>query len=99
MICILLIRQLMEQESLDAYNIQLEYMKNNMHLFSEEDVQVLQLTLQSNVAQNDNEQDRDSFAPEEDEEEESGGAEEDDNWSYEQLLSIGQALGGTVHFK
>ncbi len=95
----------MEQESLEAHNMQLEYMRENMHLFSDEDVNMLQLALQSNHGQQQHQSSReegdDSFASENgasDEEGEQPGAngEEEEGWSYEQLLSLGQALGGNI---
>ena len=100
----------MEQESLDAYNIQLEYMRNNLHLFSEEDIGVLNFTLQQQQPQQ--QQQRPSQAmddtgsnmfqyegeegEEDDQAQDQEGVDEDE-WSYERLLAIGQTLGGLTN--
>ncbi len=97
----------MEQESLEAHNMQLEYMRQNIHLFSAEDVGMLQLALHgqpSQLARDNDEDDDGSFASEDgaqvagprDGDVEENGDEEEEGWSYEQLLSLGHALGGNV---
>jgi hypothetical protein len=73
--------QLMEEESMRAYEMQVEFMRNNPGLFSEEEIQALNSVLQENVAE---------------EEEEEGEEEEEseDAWSYDRLLEIARVVGG-----
>ena len=73
--------QLMQEESMNAYQMQVDYMRANPELFSEEDMAALGAVLQE-PHQNDDEED--------DEVEEDDSAE----WTYEQLLELGQSIGG-----
>jgi hypothetical protein len=78
--------QLMEEESMRAYEMQLEYMRSNPELFSEEEVQALNSVLQENVGGNDEEI--------EEGEEEQGEEGNSGTWSYDQLLEIARVVGG-----
>lgn len=85
-----LARQLMEEESINAYQLQIDYMRSNPELFSEEDMAALGVALQEseNIP-------RSSTADEYDEREEDGSEMGDDSreWTYEQLLELGQTIG------
>mmetsp|Transcript_12298 Transcript_12298/g.18633 ORF Transcript_12298/g.18633 Transcript_12298/m.18633 type:complete len:237 (+) Transcript_12298:70-780(+) len=75
--------QLMEEESMRAYQMQVEYMTANPDLFSQEEMQALNLVLSE---QGNNDQD-------EEEVDEDLNSSDASNWTYEQLLEIGQAVG------
>lgn len=79
--------QLMEEESMRAYEMQIEFMRNNPELFSEEEIQALNSVLQENVEQ----QEEGEVGEEEGEGE---GEEEEDAWSYDRLLEIARVVGG-----
>jgi hypothetical protein len=78
--------QLMEEESMRAYEMQLDYMRSHPELFSEEEVQALNSVLQENVAVDEDIEEGEGEI--EDEEGNSG------TWSYDQLLEIARVVGG-----
>jgi hypothetical protein len=79
--------QLMEEESMNAYQMQVDYMRANPELFAEEDLAALGAVLQET-------QQREEEDVEEGEDGEE--VEEDDSreWTYEQLLELGHTIGG-----
>jgi hypothetical protein len=83
--------QLMEEESMRAYEMQIEFMRNNPDLFSQEEIQALNSVLQENVVQEDGEEG-------EEEEEGEGDEEDEDAWSYDRLLEIARVVGGSTSF-
>jgi hypothetical protein len=100
--------QLMQEESMSAYEMQVEYMRSNPELFSEEEVTALNMILQESQQEDrhgahhnhrereEGEDDR-SFDDENDEEEEGEGDGDDSaDWTYERLLEIGALAGGQL---
>lgn len=79
--------QLMQEESMQAYELQVEYMRNNPELFSEEEMAALNTVLEENRAES-----QVISGSGHDEE----NVEEDDSseWTYERLLELGQLVGG-----
>lgn len=78
--------QLMQEESMNAYQMQVDYMRANPELFAEEDLAALGAVLQESQQQQ----------PEEDEGEYDDDEEVEDNsqeWTYEQLLELGHTIG------
>ena len=87
--------QLMEEESMNAYQMQVDYMRANPELFSEDDLAAVGAVLQ----ESNNDQQAQQEGSEFDNEEE-GDIEEDNSqeWTYEQLLELGQTIGGNILF-
>lgn len=95
--------QLMEEESMNAYQMQVDYMRANPDLFSEDDLAAVGAVLQENNNNdihhhNQQHQEGSEYDDEEDEEEGEGEMEEDNSqdWTYEQLLELGQTIGGNA---
>lgn len=86
-----LIWQLMRQEQMDLYEMQLQYMQNVTEGLSEEDRRALEEAMQENNQLVQNIQSYEEAEEEEEEVEE--GEEDEENWDYERLLELGQALG------
>lgn len=87
--------QLMQEESMSAYQMQLDYLKNNIDGMNDEEMRAIESILRESevvvgvpVAATSDDA---SFAEEENE---SDGEEHSSaNWSYEQLLALGEAIG------
>ena len=87
--------QLMQEESMSAYQMQLDYLKNNMDGMNDEEMQAIESILRESevvvgvpaAATSDDA----SFADEENEDEDQEHSSA--NWSYEQLLALGEAIG------
>jgi hypothetical protein len=82
--------QLMQEESMQAYEMQVDYMRNNPDLFSEEEIAALNTVLEEN--RTESQQGHGVVQGEEEEEEE--GEEDSSEWTYERLLELGQLVGG-----
>lgn len=98
--------RLMEEESMRAYEMQIEFMRNNPELFSQEELQAFNTLLhennetdeyqQNNNGNNnsdDNEENDDNNDNEEDDEQDNSGA-----WTYDNLLEIARIVGGNTLF-
>jgi vacuolar-type H+-ATPase subunit I/STV1 len=94
--------ELMRQEQEELYNMQLQFIQSQQGNLSEEDYQALQAILQENTAQmqvmNAVQQGEQEGEGEEGEQAEGEGEGEDgeegeEDWDYERLLALGQALG------
>lgn len=75
--------ELMQQESMEAYNSQLEFMRENSEAMDPADLEALEHAMA--------EERRALVEPEESQVELEENSEE---WSYDRLLQLGQALGG-----
>ena len=92
--------EMMRQESMELQELQMQFMRDNANGMSDEDLQALQMAIDESGGglpvdqQGDSGEEEEGETGEEDEEEDE---EEDDvdNWDYDRLLSLGQALGGT----
>ena len=87
--------RLMEEESMRAYEMQIEYMNNNPQLFSQEELQAFNSLLHENIRA-ESEEDIEQQQQQQHEEEE-GDEEEEDNseaWTYDNLLEIARLVGG-----
>lgn len=74
--------ELMRQESMEAYEMQVRFMQENAESLSQEDLAALQLAInEMNPANNIRD------------EEEEGPDEESEQWDYDQLLELGQTIG------
>jgi hypothetical protein len=87
--------QLMEEESMNAYQMQVDYMRANPDLFSEDDLRAVGAVLQQQGGGGE-EESGSEFDDEEEGEGEEGGVQEDNSqeWTYEQLLELGNTIGG-----
>jgi hypothetical protein len=83
--------EMMQQENLDVYNMQVQFMQENAGSVSEEDMLVMQQLMEEGGNPT-------AMAEEEGEEEEEEGDELEDsdssNWNYDRLLTLGQRMGG-----
>lgn len=86
--------QLMEEESINAYEMQVKYMRDHPELFDEADLSAVGAALQENVlspSQNRNAQEDSNY-----QDDSENGDTEDENsadWTYEQLLELGRTIG------
>ena len=81
--------EMMNQESQELYDLQMQFMRENTEGMNEEDRLALQMAIDEagGPAQQDQDGDND--------EEDGEGAEDDvDNWDYDRLLELGHAIGG-----
>lgn len=97
--------EMMQQESMEAYNMQVNYMRENSEGMSEEDRATLELILQqeNQQVQQLQQQQNHNFDDGEGEEGEYDGQQQDqqnegldensENWDYDQLLALGEAIG------
>ncbi len=80
--------ELMQQDSLDAYRAQAEFLAQNTGAIDAEDLAAIELAMAEERSRIHVQVD----VQEEDEEnEETEGSE---NWTYDQLLALGETLGG-----
>ena len=102
-----LIWELMRQEQMELYQLQLEFMQSQSEGFTEEDMRAVQEAMRENnqvihqishypqpaegQAAPEQAGEEDGDGDEEEQEEEE---EEEEEWDYERLLALGQALGG-----
>jgi hypothetical protein len=85
--------ELMQQEQTDLYNIQMKYMQSQAGIMSEDDYAALQQVLrEAGAVALDDEQVLENGDSDEQELDDEGDEEEE--WDYERLLALGQALGG-----
>ena len=78
--------ELMQQESIDAYNFQVEFMRENSAAMDPADLAALEKAMA---------EERMAIAsPEELEEGEEIEEEDSENWSYDRLLELGEQVGG-----
>jgi hypothetical protein len=75
--------ELMRQEQEELYNMQVQFIQNQAGTMSEEDYRALQSILNENPPQQEDEHSVDSSQEE----------DETDDWDYDRLLALGQALG------
>lgn len=80
--------ELMQQESIDAYNFQVEFMRENSAAMDPADLEALEMAMA--------EERRAIAAPEEQEQGEDMEEEDSEDWTYDRLLALGEEVGGTV---
>ena len=104
--------EMMQQESMEAYNMQVNFMRENAEEMSSEDREALELILQqeaqpfaateahatggdaANGAEEGGEDQASDYDDDDDEEGGRGGLDQNsENWSYDQLLALGEAIG------
>ncbi len=101
----LLAWQMMREDNLEIYQMQMQYMQENANGMSEDDFNALQQVINESGQQADYEQPnfrgvrRDSedgsvHSEAEDEEEGDGNESDPETWDYERLLELGNAIGG-----
>lgn len=81
--------ELMQQESIDAYNYQLEFMRENSAALDPADLAALEQAMA---------EERRSIAVADAHDDVDIDEEPSEEWSYEQLLALGQAVGGDLNF-
>ena len=79
--------ELMQQESLEAYNYQVEFMRENSAGMDPADLAALQQAM---------EEERRNIAPQEQEGDEDEEQDNSEEWTYDRLLALGEAVGGTA---
>jgi hypothetical protein len=85
--------ELMQQESLDVYNMQVEFMRQNAESLDAVDLAALEMAMaeermhvtSTGIAQNNEEEEQD---------EENADGDNSEPWTYDQLLALGEAVGG-----
>lgn len=80
--------ELMQQESLDAYNCQLEFMRDNSAGLDPADLAALQQAM---------DEERRAIAVGEEGGEGADEMDDSEEWTYDRLLALGEAVGGTRH--
>jgi hypothetical protein len=80
--------QLMQEESINAYQMQLEYIRSNPDMLTEEEIQSLNLFLNENEALAGEMNEYLDETPDE------SDSSDPNMWSYDQLLELGRAVGG-----
>lgn len=88
--------ELMRAESMETYQMQMQYIQDNANDMSEEDRQALEMMMRESGYE---EQQAVEDGEEEFDDEEGDDAHNDsnpDNWSYDRLLQFGEAVGGMV---
>lgn len=87
--------QLMQQDNIDMYNMQMQFMQENADHLSEEDMLLMQaLVRESGVPIAPGPAVAEGEAEGEEEEGEELDESDSSNWDYERLLQLGQQLGG-----
>jgi hypothetical protein len=92
--------EMMRQESMELHEMQLQFMRENAGGMSEEDLQALQMAIDESSGQNlvqtqthDIRRDEEQVDVSGEEVQEEEEEDDVDNWDYDRLLSLGQALG------
>lgn len=87
--------QMMEEESMEAYRMQMDYIRQNASNINTEDFNLIEQIINDGHPQNEG-------AAEDNEDEEATGEQvnqsnvsDPDSWGYDRLLAIGNILGGT----
>ncbi len=81
--------ELMQQDSLDAYRAQAEFLAQNTSGIDAEDLAAIELAMAEERSRIHVQVDA-----QEEEDEENEETEGSENWTYEQLLALGETLGG-----
>lgn len=77
--------ELMQQDNLEAYNYQVEFMRENSAALDPADLAALQQAM---------EEERRNFAAVQPEGEEDDEVDNSEEWTYDRLLALGEAVGG-----
>ena len=101
-----LVWELMRQESMEAYRIQMEYMRENAHEINTEDLSMIELLMNEQRVAEEADQRQNEVEVEGGKEEDEEGADPDgdndtsdiDRWDYDRLLELGNTIGGKIHF-
>jgi hypothetical protein len=86
--------ELMQQDNRDAYNMQVEFMRENANDLDADTLAAIELAMEEERAHVIPDE-----QPVEQQQEEGEGDEEEENsqpWTYDQLLALGEAVGGTA---
>ena len=93
--------QLMQQDNMEMYNLQLQYMQENAGQLEDEDFQLMQALMNESgqqVQQINTHETTEEVDEEAENEEDELNESDSSNWDYDRLLQLGQQLGGTAYF-
>ena len=83
--------ELMQQDSLDVYNMQIEFMRQNSESLDAADLAALEMAMaeeRTHVASTNEE--------EGEQDDENADGDNSEPWTYDQLLALGEAVGGVI---
>lgn len=88
--------QLMQEENMEVYNMQMQFMRENADQMSEEDLALIQAMINESGQPQQAEAPAPIGADEDDQENNELNESDSSNWDYERLLQLGQQIGGTT---
>ena len=86
--------ELLQQESQEAYRIQMEFIRENADNISSEDYAVMQRLISETEGQQQAASEHDESDNAEDDEADERDQSDPDGWDYERLLALGNIIGG-----